>query len=71
MSQADNPLDSVPHDASTAQENAGRWRTLLIGTGLSVGQLHHSLQTVNPSPDVVGCLLPTQAAYNTRSTQPN
>ena len=38
-------------------------RTLLIGTAMSVSQLHHSLEQVQPPLSVVGCLLlkPEQA----------
>jgi len=47
-------------DAITASEAAPR--ALLVGTALSVKQLHHMLAVTEPRPYVVGCLLPEVAA---------
>jgi len=38
-------------------------RTLLVGTALSVRQLHHALATVEPRPQVIGCALPRHAVH--------
>jgi nucleoside-diphosphate-sugar epimerase len=36
-------------------------RTILIGTAVSVAQLHHVLAVVHPGPLIIGCLLPEAA----------
>jgi FlaA1/EpsC-like NDP-sugar epimerase len=36
-------------------------RTLLVGTALATGQLHHALQATQPAPQCVGCILPAAA----------
>lgn len=52
------PLDTTDDDH--------RRRTLLVGTSLSVKQLHHVLGQVKPKPVVVGCLVKTQTTGNTK-----
>jgi FlaA1/EpsC-like NDP-sugar epimerase len=42
-------------------------QTLLVGTALSVRQLHHALQASEPAPTCIGCLLPATAAEASQS----
>jgi FlaA1/EpsC-like NDP-sugar epimerase len=44
-------------EAGREQHAGHRPTTLLVGTALSVGQLHHALEVIDPRPTVVGCLL--------------
>ncbi len=43
---------------SITTQTSARSRALLVGTALTVAQLQHMLDVVQPPPQVVGCLLP-------------
>ncbi|MFW6059298.1 MAG: polysaccharide biosynthesis protein [Phycisphaeraceae bacterium] len=49
------------HRSAPAGEGGGGPRTLLVGTAVSVAQLHHTLSVATPPPRIVGCLLPRPA----------
>ena len=59
-----------PNRTPSQDSPANRKRTVLIGTAVSVEQLHHILKCVEQPPFVVGCLLPAIAVNQAKVPLP-